>query len=80
MYIIQNVDRFVRVEITITTRIYKQIIAQKNNTSARKMGLVEYIFKHDNDLKHTSSYIANCINEKTLIHKFALLESRSSSN
>ncbi|ORD98814.1 TCB2 [Hepatospora eriocheir] len=50
----------------MTARVYKQILAQNLNVSAREMGLDEYIFMHDNDLKHTSRLVTDWIDEKNI--------------
>lgn len=62
----KGVGRLVEIESTMTAGVYKQILAQNLNVSAREMGLDEYIFMHDNDPKHTSRLVTNWIDEKNI--------------
>ncbi|ORD99005.1 TCB1 [Hepatospora eriocheir] len=55
----KGVGRLVEIKSTMTAGVYKQILAQNLNISAREMGLDEYIFMHDNDPKHISRLVTN---------------------
>ncbi len=43
---------------------YKQLSANNLRQSAAKMGLNDYIFMHDTELKHTSRLVKNYLNEE----------------
>ncbi|ORD97862.1 TC1A [Hepatospora eriocheir] len=61
-----GVGRIVFIEETMTTAMYKQLLANNLRQSACEMGLEEFILIQDNDPKHTSRLVSNWLDEKEI--------------